>query len=485
MQALTDSERETLRAFVRKGAGWGDVPYCPHTPTTKQKEFLSFTGREGFYGGAAGPGKSTSLLMAALQYVRVPGYAAIIFRKTFTDLALPHAVMSLAKEWLVPYREIHWSETNKVFTFPSGATLSFAYLEHENDKYRYQSAEFQFIGFDELSQFSESQFTYLFSRLRKVKGMDVPLRMRTASNPGDVGHEWVKKRYIDAKTRKKDALVLRGLLEDNPHIDESYEESLRELDPVTFMQLRHGNWDALHSAGMFDREWFPIVDAAPVADLIRVVRFWDVAGTAAKDTPKTRGRDTGPDYTAGVKMGYTADRAYYVLDLVHGRWDPEPTESRMKATAENDGYTVSIREEQEPGSSGKAVIDAHTRGIFKGYGYVGIPSTGNKETRAKPLSAAAHKGRVMLVRGEWNEAFLYEHHHFPMRGFKKDIVDATSGAFNHLLAQASGIPQIHSGGRRVTAGLFEQSRPVDDPPGHYRMDGSAPARVRGHKPIRW
>ena len=80
--------------------------------------------------------------------------------------------------------------------FPSGASLSFGYLDTEADKYRYQSAEYQFIGFDELTQFSESQYTYMFSRLRRLKGSSVPLRMRGASNPGGYGHEWVKQRFI-------------------------------------------------------------------------------------------------------------------------------------------------------------------------------------------------------------------------------------------------------------------------------------------------
>jgi len=94
--------------------------------------------------------------MAALQYVDVPGYAAILFRRTFRDLALPGALMDRAGEWLGG-TDAHWDAQNATWRFPSGATLSFGYLEHEQDKYRYQSAEFQFCGFDELAQFAESQ----------------------------------------------------------------------------------------------------------------------------------------------------------------------------------------------------------------------------------------------------------------------------------------------------------------------------------------
>ncbi len=188
-------------------------PWIPHDPTPKQAEFLLMPDLEVLFGGSAGGGKSEALLMAALQYVDVPGYAAILFRRTYTDLALPGALMDRAHEWLQG-TAAKWSEKNKTWTFPSGATLSFGYLENENDKYRYQSAEFQFIGFDELTQFTETQYLYLFSRLRRLEGSKIPLRMRAASNPGGVGHEWVKQRFIVG-----DKPFVPASLDDNPYID--------------------------------------------------------------------------------------------------------------------------------------------------------------------------------------------------------------------------------------------------------------------------
>ena len=127
---------------------------------------------EVFYGGAAGGGKSEAILLAALQYVDVPGYAAIIFRRTFADLALPGALMDRAKDWLMDVPGVKWIPATKTFEFHTGAgrppaRITFAYLAHENDKYRYKSAEFQFIAFDELTQFTEAEYTYLFSRLRR------------------------------------------------------------------------------------------------------------------------------------------------------------------------------------------------------------------------------------------------------------------------------------------------------------------------------
>jgi len=98
--------------------------------------------------------------MGALQYVDIPGYAALLLRRRFSDLALPGALMLRADEWLRG-TDATWNENKRTWTFPSGAKLAFGYLEHEADKYRYKSSEFQFIGWDELTQFQESQYTYL------------------------------------------------------------------------------------------------------------------------------------------------------------------------------------------------------------------------------------------------------------------------------------------------------------------------------------
>src|SRR5580704_14848446 len=143
--------------------------YIPHLPTTRQAAFLFLDCLEAFYGGAGGGGKSDALLMAALQYVDVPGYSALIIRRNFSDLALPNALMDRAHAWLRGRRHAHWNENRKQWTFSSGATLTFGYLEGARDADRYASAEFHFIGVDELTQFSEKQYVDMFARLRKPR----------------------------------------------------------------------------------------------------------------------------------------------------------------------------------------------------------------------------------------------------------------------------------------------------------------------------
>ena len=239
---LSTSASAKISLTVRLLAARERIPlqWCPHFPLPKQRRFLRTKELEALYGGAAGGGKSDAILMAALQYVDVPGYAAIIFRRTYADLALPGAIMDRAREWL--HGKAKWREQDKTFTFPSGAKLTFGYLDHPNDKYRYQSSEFQFIGFDELTQFLESEYTYLMSRLRRKANVEIPLRMRSASNPGGRGHDWVRNRFM---LNPEGRGFVPASLEDNPKIDrEGYIKSLSELDPITRAQLLDGDWDA-------------------------------------------------------------------------------------------------------------------------------------------------------------------------------------------------------------------------------------------------
>lgn len=392
----------------------GKSAWIPHTPTPKQKQFLELTCREAFYGGSAGGGKSDALLMAALQYVDVPGYAAILFRRTFADLALPGALMDRCEGWLAG-SDAHWNDTEHTWTFPSGATLTFGYLETERHKHRYQSAEFQMVGFDELTQFSESQYLYLFSRLRRLQGVEIPLRMRAASNPGGMGHDWVKTRFIDDPCR----VFVPARLEDNPYLDQAaYRESLMELDPVTREQLLAGNWMVRPEGTLFKRHWFEIVDVLPAA-LERVVRYWDKAGT-----------EGGGDYSAGVLMG-RHQRTFYVMDVVRGQWSAYQRRQVMRQTTQMDAgkyYNYSVWQEQEGGSGGKESAE-NTIADLAGYDVHAEPVRGSKVVRANPLASQAEAGNVKILRGAWNHEYLEELCAFPNEGVHDDMVDASSGAF--------------------------------------------------------
>ena len=157
------------------------------TPLPNQLTFLTYPTEELLYGGMAGGGKSEALLLAALQYVEekfIPEdenrltYDALILRRSLDDLEMPNAILDRAKQWLLPLEDtglVYYKDLKKKFTFNSGATLTFRYLAHNNDLMKYQGAELQFIGFDELTQFPEKQYKYLHSRLRKTEDNPIPL----------------------------------------------------------------------------------------------------------------------------------------------------------------------------------------------------------------------------------------------------------------------------------------------------------------------
>ena len=225
----------------------------------KQVQFLLHTHtRDVFFGGAGGGGKSQAIWYGALQYVDTPGYAALILRRTYADLAKPGALMDRSREYLHGTGAI-WNGTDKQWTFPNGAKIVFGYLQNDADVLQYKSTEFQYIAFDELTDFSEYQFTFLFTRLRgRAIGpvADVPLRMRSASNPGGPGHTWVRTRYVDGKTRDPKRVFIPAKMDDNPSLDTAeYRESLANADPITRGQVERGDWDAV-PGGRFLPEWF-------------------------------------------------------------------------------------------------------------------------------------------------------------------------------------------------------------------------------------
>lgn len=393
-------------------------------PTPKQTAFLLVPHKEVLFGGAAGGGKSVGVLAAASQYLDVPGYSALILRQTYRDLALAGALMDMAQQWW-KQTDARWRAADYTWIFPSGATITFGYLERESDKYRYQGSEFQFIGFDELTQFeTETRYLYLFSRLRRLKGFDVPLRVRAATNPGGIGHEWVKRRFISHPT--PDRIFIPSHLDDNPYLDqEAYEESLSNLDPITRKQLREGDWEIDPRGGLFQRHWFTFLSAMP-SDINRRVRYWDLAATTEEEF-----RD--PDWTVGTRLNITTEGEYIVDDVIRVRKTPNQVEELVRDTAIRDGYDTPVFMAQDPGQAGKSQIYHYRTRILPGFQFhpdKDYRST-SKTIRAKPFSSAAEEGHISILEASWNTAWLDEHVIFD-DGIHDDQVDSSVGAFEML-----------------------------------------------------
>ena len=228
---------------------------------------------ETLFGGAAGGGKSHGQLLDALRFAVVyPGSRQLMLRRTMPELerSLVPAAMRLYPQSVASYKvsEHRWD-------FINGSTLEFGYCDAESDVTKYQSAEYDVIRFDELTHFTESQFTYLISRIRGAN--PYPKQVKSTTNPGGIGHQWVKSRYIDpmppdevhafdGETR----LFLPARLADNPFLrraDAGYEKRLRLLSVHDRRALLDGVWEL--DEGRYFSEFSPALHIVPPHEIPR------------------------------------------------------------------------------------------------------------------------------------------------------------------------------------------------------------------------
>lgn len=229
--------------------------------TEKQEQFINSEAFETLFGGAAGGGKSYGQLVDALLYaLQYPKSKQLILRKTFPELE-----KSLIRVSLEFYpREVATYNTSKhIWNFKNGSIIEFAYCESENDVYKYQSAEYDVIRFDELTHFTETMYTYLISRCRGTN--NYPKRIKSSTNPGGVGHSWVKERFIDLGEPNKvhevklengkttTRIFIPSLVQDNLFMmeaDPEYVDRLELLPEKEKQALLYGDWD------IFDGQFF-------------------------------------------------------------------------------------------------------------------------------------------------------------------------------------------------------------------------------------
>lgn len=216
------------------------------------------------YGGAAGGGKTDAIVYGALRQTDHPLYRSIIFRRTFPEL---QELMDRAA-LVYPQLGANWNDRDKRWTFPSGGKVEFGYCETYKEALQYQTDEFTQIAFDQLDQIAEERiWTYLSSRVR-AKHEALRLGMRASFNPGGVGGQWIKRRFVDTcpvdgspitvqtqtpdgRTVSQTRAFIRASIKDNPALlrnDPTYADRLGMLSDVEYRQLALGDWDAMGGA---------------------------------------------------------------------------------------------------------------------------------------------------------------------------------------------------------------------------------------------
>ena len=253
---LTESETKVLPDSIQEhlDTTGSYVAFMPNEGP--QTDFLAAAEKDVLYGGAAGGGKSFAMLIDPLRSCHIPEHRALILRRSMPEL---RELIDKSRE-LYPkaFKGAKFREVEKLWNFPSGAKIEFGFLEKDADVYRYQGQAYSWIGFDEITHLpTEFGWNYLASRLRTTNP-ELQTYLRCTANPGGVGAQWVKKRYVEASEpnttfKGKDGLTRKfipALLQDNPYLaeDGEYERMLQSLPAVQRRQLLEGNWDVAEGA---------------------------------------------------------------------------------------------------------------------------------------------------------------------------------------------------------------------------------------------
>lgn len=430
---------------------------CDISPQGPQDNFLRTSAHIAIYGGAAGGGKTFALLMEALRYRNVRGFGAVIFRRNAVQVRNKGGLWDTSYE-LFPSFGGTPKESIMEWEFASGATVKFNHMEHEKSKLDWQGSQIPFIGFDELTHFTHDQFFYMLSRNRSTCGVRPYIRATTNPdcdswvrelidwwiNP-DTGYaipersgkiRWFimeSDQIIWANTAEelmkktpgclpKSFTFISSTVFDNKILmekDPGYISNLKALPRFEREQLLMGNWNIRPTAGIFfQHSYFEIVRAVPKT--LSKVRYWDRAATRKTET-------NDPDYTVGLKLEKDKDNIFYITDIARLQQSPLGVQNAIKSIASQDGVSVRIGIEQDPGQAGVSEADYLMRML---QGYIAKPYKASKDkvTRALPASSQAEAGNIKLLQASWNENFLRELENFP-DGSHDDMVDALSGAF--------------------------------------------------------
>lgn len=239
-----------------------------YQPTPRQRLFHASRADEVLFGGAAGGGKSKAIVMDALfRCLLYPKTHAYVFRRTYGELE--DTIIREARD-SYPEGLGKYNAARHEIELPNRSVIHFRHCAHRDDRFLYKGAEIQWLYFDELTSFEEDIYDFLKTRLRAKKALGVRPCVRSSSNPGDIGHAWVKKRFVDAappmelftcelvsrqsRRRKRYRLqYIPSLVTDNPYLGEDYLFQLESKPAALRNALLYGDWNAFE--GQVFTEW--------------------------------------------------------------------------------------------------------------------------------------------------------------------------------------------------------------------------------------
>ncbi len=327
-------------------------------PNEKQRDFFESKAKYTAYGGARGGGKSWAmrmkLILLALNY---DGIQILLLRRTLAELRENHLLPMLGL-----LRDVAtYSAGEKEFRFHNGSRIKLGYCDSENDVLQFQGQAYEVIGLEEATHFTEFQFLAISESNRAsgcMKERFVP-RMYFTCNPGGVGHQWVKRRFIDRDFRgsekPQDYLFIKSLVFDNKFIMENnpeYVDTLMNLPEIRRRAMLYGDWDAFEGAFL------------PEFDMSRHVVYGEL--TIPENAIRFRALDYGLDMTACLWCAACEDgsiivyRELYESNLLLS----EAADKIMLATerGERIRYTVASPDlwnrRQESGKSGFDIMTA-------------------------------------------------------------------------------------------------------------------------------
>lgn len=424
-----------------------------------QQDFLSNDADEVLFASCVGAGKSLCLLADAAKYVeQYPTFNALLLRRTFPELEA-----SLIKESQKLYKgklNGKYHQTQHLWTFPNGARIQFGSLDDDNRITNYRGIDWTYLGFDELTTFKWEHYETLSIWLRSSKG--VPLRVRATSNAGGLSHQevfaywtnWLNpdhkyhlKSNTTAKIGSKTRSCVMAYMGDNPSIQpQVYLKQFEGKPKHIVQQLLNNDWRAVPGlAEYFNRERIEIVSQP--GRIVKRVRSYDLAGSESLKA----------DYTASILLGYTADNKVVVEDVWRGRISTDKVDKLIMDNAKKDGRSVKVVLPLEPSAAGLAWADKQSK-MLHGYAFTHVKqnrATGNKLTRAMPVSSQCLQGNMQIVANDYTKAFLDELEAFTSDDklyANDDMVDALSQGYNELTRSSARFRDIGVAGPQWTFG---------------------------------